>query len=298
MWLVGLALGQELPWECPPVAEPADALPLRTDAGVDALLDALEDEALAWWEEGCAWTVVEDDEVREQWCVTSEGAEVSYWTRAWSGEGRGGGEASTLIVVLPPGAATWTEITVVEESLSAESAFGGGTATWTGSVAGAPDDGFVTREASYDGETLAWSRDYTTPDCAWSYGDDGVSWRLRTVDRSVRVDYLRACSGDSDANTAYVDGVLFGSVDPDTWELDEIDRDGFAVHDGDCDDADPVRHPCAEVEVPCDVVDDDCVGGNDCPESSGCGGAHAFLLVGLTAGWRVRRRGGRASGAG
>jgi hypothetical protein len=58
---------------------------------------------------------------------------------------------------------------------------------------------------------------------------------------------------------AWLDGALYGHVNPDTWELeDDADHDGSPAS-RDCDDADPERNACA-TDIPFDGIDQDCSG--------------------------------------
>ena len=65
--------------------------------------------------------------------------------------------------------------------------------------------------------------------------------------------------------TPEVGGDGGGQLDtgPREWEIDR-DGDGYALEDGDCDDADPTVHPGHE-EVPGNGLDEDCDGSDGGP---------------------------------
>lgn len=254
-----------LPWLCPAVDVPADATVFRdTDAGLADTFDALRDEALLWWDDTCVWTVAALSEtVTESTCVTDAGAAIRYTTMddAWSEDfAYFSGDGWALEVEPPAGGASWTALSLgysFSEGSSGSESWGGTVhdASWTGSLLDLPDDGWFTVAAG------TGSRAVSTPSCAWRWDyDDAIGGETVEVGgHRVRVtSYAMDCGGGYPTK-ASVDGTLYGSVDLATWELDEVDRDGWSTAAGDCDDDAPAINPCA-TEVALDGIDQDCDG--------------------------------------
>lgn len=285
----------DLPWECPPLAEPADGLALDDDGGLVNLLSSLEAEAWAQ-DAGCdPWNDTWKDHSGSQTCTATSGATITFTWLEWSDVSTSGSEWS-LEVTLPEGVADWTWLQV-GEVYDGGSATGSTswsdttrTATWVGTPLGLPADTTVSYE-SWSGSDGASGSTYsgqagTTATCDWSWREESGAertWTASNGDHVVVVSREDTCSGGTHTYATY-DGALYGAVDLTTWVLDEEDRDGWSVADGDCDDADPLRYPCAD-ETAGDGLDSDCdevdetdadgdghdavsVGGDDCDDAS------------------------------
>lgn len=171
-----------LPWECPAFEAPPDAPQFRTDAGLGDTFDALRAIADAWIEPDCAWTeTLLDSGATEVTCVTSAGAFVTITDADTAESGRDfptdyhESHAWSLAIDLPPGADTWTALSLRRASSSSTmgGASGGGgitEASWIGAVLDLPDDAWFTLTSDSSCFYSECDRTYAieTPACAWS----------------------------------------------------------------------------------------------------------------------------------
>jgi hypothetical protein len=265
-------------WTCPgAIAVPADALPFHGDGGMAALLDAVDAEAEAHVPADCAWTTTVEGDSTIETCTGDDGTVVTRITSSTSGEDDWDPSVYTtssydsLDVTLPEGAADWTRIVVSADSASrAEGSSWGASshesATWSGSPLGLTADSAASSRgsSSYEGSVGSSREDRTVTftDCSWSWSDAGDwEWSATSVEaggHTVDVETGLTCDAVQ-SDVATFDGILFGHVNADTWELeDDADQDGWTPGD-DCDDADPDTYPCGE-DTPYDGIDQDCDG--------------------------------------
>ncbi len=274
-----------LPWECPTLEAPPDAPQFRTDAGLADTFSALDALAEAWVEPDCAWTdTTLDTGAIESTCTTSTGAIVTVTNT----EGTATGEmfpsdyrdwsSWTVVVELPEGMDRWTRLALgFERSYStsgtASSAGTTSTAAWTGAVLDLPDDSSFTLSDS-SSCSFGMCDDRTTidtPACDWSWGaGDAIQsqWVRSGGHEAIIYGYWQQCGVYP--TQAYFDDALYGSIVLRTWALAEVDRDGWSVLDGDCDDADPTVYPCAP-EIAGDGIDQDCDGADSLEDGDGDG---------------------------
>ena len=139
--------------------------------------------------------------------------------------------------------------------------------------------GFEADTASASGMTLAWSASHgnavdwggALPSLTGTDGniDDDPEYARLTVDGDPTGDLLllsstSPCRDAGDPGAADPDGSRadMGSYGGPGAADADLDDDGFALSDGDCDDTDPSAYPGAE-ETWYDDVDQDCAGGDD-----------------------------------
>ncbi|MFZ5480237.1 MAG: MopE-related protein [Myxococcota bacterium] len=264
MWIAA-ALAGELPWECPDVTALPDLRPYTDDAGVADLIDDVARVAASWWAQACDDAVESVSGDTTTWtCTAIDGGtgtrtlreSLEYYpgpieTLAWSYD-----------IAPAAGTETWSALTVEFMEITADEAWGTtASAAWAGALDGFPDDGTLAwEEHSYVSDHV-YTRlgSYETSGCAWSWKvGEWYEWRTLGA-HTGGVQYGFTCDGGTRDLGAF-DGAE-ASVDAGTWEVNEVDLDGWPPP-YDCDDADPDFHPCA-LDVPYDGIDQNCTGGDN-----------------------------------
>ena len=133
---------------------------------------------------------------------------------------------------------------------------------WTGVLdASWPVDGAFRATHGFNSYFTLWEQ-YTWEDgaCSWS---TEYPWQV-TVDGVTVIVTYDTCPG-WEGYRGTVNGVDSGPVYSETWEqlgTTDADDDAWAADAGDCDDARPDVHPCAD-DTPYDGLDADCGGDSD-----------------------------------